>query len=231
MAIRIFFEYNNRLIQLPVNPGELEIVLPGKNKSLEIVKLGDVSLLGTPGLKTCKLASFFPKNANAPYVLTSGDFKNPDFYVEFFESVMYGELPMRMIVTDTPINMLVSLENFTHSKNAMTDDEEFSISVKEYKTSVSKVLQLSLTSNTKVLASSTSATQRPQTGYAIGDVVIVSGNYWYNSYGANPHGTFKNFEGKINHIVADKSRQYRFHITSLSGGAKGWVSESQLSRK
>ncbi len=40
MAIRFFFEFDNQIVQLPVNPEEIVVKSPGNNKTEEIVKLG-----------------------------------------------------------------------------------------------------------------------------------------------------------------------------------------------
>ena len=44
MSIGIFMEYANELIQLPVNPEELEVVKEGSNDTTEVVKLGEISI-------------------------------------------------------------------------------------------------------------------------------------------------------------------------------------------
>ena len=59
--------------------------------------------------------------------------------------------------------------------------------------------------------------------------VTVNGNYYSSSYGAGPHGTFSGFRGKISRIVAnDPQRPCPYHITTSSGGARGWVKKAQI---
>lgn len=238
MALRLFFEYNNVAVQLPVNPPTLSMECGGKNDQVEIVSIGDINLLRSPKLHTIKVESFLPAtiNKNAPYVLTSGAFKDPQFYIDFFEKVRADKKPIRFIVTDTKINLLMAIESFTYTLNAGDDDVTYSLELTEYKPYAPKVVVIQVvaaatTTNTasNTVAATTPAT-RPPTGLAVGDVVTVNGNYWYSSWGANPHGTFNNFKGKISMIVADRTRKYRYHITTLTGGYRGWVAENQISR-
>jgi len=233
MAIRFFFEFNNQVVQLPVNPEEIMITSSGNNKTKEIVKLGEINLLRQKKLETLVIESFLPNDANAPYVLTKGKFEKPQFYIDFFEKIRAGKKPFRFIISDTKINMLAAIEDLEYGLKAGDDDIHYSLNIKEYQPFSSKVVKITLPANKAEPAKVTPppATERPKTGFAIGDIVIANGNYWYTSYGDNPHGTFKNFTGKISHIVADKNRKYRYHITTLSGGYRGWVAESQIKHK
>ena len=85
MAIRFFFEFKNQVVQLPVNPEEIMLSSPGSNKTEEIVKLGEINLLREKKLEACTIEGFLPINANAPYIVTSGQFQKPQFYLDFFE--------------------------------------------------------------------------------------------------------------------------------------------------
>ena len=232
MAIRFFFEFNNQVVQLPVNPEEIMINSSGNNKTEEIVKLGEINLLRQKKLEAFMIECFLPIDSSAPYVLTKGKFQKPQFYIDFFEQIRQEKKPFRFIVSDTKINMLASIEDLEYGLKAGDDDTHYSLSIKEYRPFSSKVVKITLPATKSEPAKVTApAPKRPKTGFAIGDTVIANGNYWYSSYGANPHGTFKNFTGKISHIVADKNRKYRYHITTPSGGYRGWVAKSQIKHK
>lgn len=232
MAIRFFFEFNNQVVQLPVNPEEIMINSSGNNKTEEIVKLGEINLLRQKKLEAFMIECFLPTDSSAPYVLTKGKFQKPQFYIDFFEQIRKEKKPFRFIISDTKINMLASIEDLEYGLKAGDDDIHYSLSIKEYRPFSSRVVKITLPATKSKPAKVTApAPERPKTGFAIGDTVVANGNYWYSSYGANPHGTFKNFTGKISHIVADKSRKYRYHITTPSGGYRGWVAENQISHK
>ena len=55
-------------IYLPVNPSKLEIKASGNNSNLNIVNLGDISILKTPGLKEISFESFIPVQNSGTYV-------------------------------------------------------------------------------------------------------------------------------------------------------------------
>lgn len=234
MAIRFFFQYDNRVVQLPVNPPSLSIESAGNNKSIEIVSLGEITVLRKKKLSACSIECFFPAtiNKNNPYVLTQGSFEDPQFYVDFFEGVREARKPMRFIVTDTDINMLVSIENFTQTRNAMDDDLSYKLDLKQYRNYGPKqvVIQEATPTTVTVTTPTPAAATREPTGFAVGDTVIANGKYWYDSYGSSPYGIAKNKQVKIMLIVADTTRKYRYALTTLTGGLLGWVAESQLSR-
>lgn len=234
MAIRFFFEFNNQVVQLPVNPEEIQVKSSGNNKTEEIVKLGEINILRKKKLQTISFECFFPKDSSPPYVLTKGKFKDGDFYIEFFEKIRASNKPARFIISDTKINMMMGIESLNYGYEGGDEDLHYSISLKEAPPYGAKIVKIKLPENKSEPAKVTpppKAPPRPKTGFSIGDTVIANGKYWYTSYGDNPHGTFKNFTGKISHIVADKNRKYRYHITTPSGGYRGWVAESQIKHK
>lgn len=232
MAIRFFFEFENQVVQLPVNPGKIMLSSSGSNKTEEIVKLGEINLLREKKLTECTIEGFLPAYLNAPYIVTSGRFEPPEFYLEFFEKIRASKTPCRFIISDMDINMLVSIEKLEHGLTAGDPDTQYSMSLKEFRPFSAKTVAIKLpTAPTDPPKIEKPAPERPKTGFSIGDNVIANGKYWYSSYGDSPFGTFSNFTGKISHIVADKNRKYRYHITTQSGGYRGWVAESQIKHK
>lgn len=138
--IRIFFNYENQTIQLPVNPSEIAINTSSNIKSMEMVELGEISILKGQKLKEFKFGSFLPNEDKYPFILTKGDFREPQFYIDFFSKIIEDRKPCRFIVTDTNVNMLVSIVSFNHKRIAGDDDTIFDISLKEYRESRTRVL-------------------------------------------------------------------------------------------
>ena len=59
--------------------------------------------------------------------------------------------------------------------------------------------------------------------------MTVNGDYYYSSWGAQPHGTFSGFRGKISRIVTtDPQRPYPYHIATPAGATRGWVTQGQI---
>lgn len=231
MAIRFFFEYGNTLIQLPVNPESIAIKHSGNNRTEEVVKLGEVNIIKDTKLKDCSFNCFFPATSIAPYVLTKGKFEQPQFYIDFFNKIRKEKQPCRFIVSDLSINMLVSIENFEYSIEAGDDDVHYTINLKEYRTYAPKVMRLLVDPVNPPIASVSKEKRAPAPkSFSVGDAVRATGKYTADSYGGGRSGTFpKDFVGKITIIVADKSRARRYHISTPQGGARGWVTDTQIS--
>lgn len=47
-------------VKLPVPPPSYEVENPYNNTTIQINNIGDINMIGTPGLKTLKFNSFFP---------------------------------------------------------------------------------------------------------------------------------------------------------------------------
>lgn len=228
MAIRFFLEYQNLVVQLPVNPEALAVKIEGSNKTTEVISLGEINLLRQSKLAALTIESFLPQNADAPYVVTSGEFKLPQFYLNFFNKVRDDKKPCRLIITDTPVNFLVSIESLQYGLKGGDDDIYYSLELREYRTYGAKKITITEpTTETGVVTSP----PRPPVGFAVGDLVTVDGKGYYTSYGASPTTTFNSYAGKISIIVASTTRPYRYHITSPTGSMRGWVAKSQLKHR
>lgn len=236
MDIKFFFEYNNEIIQLPVNPPSVVVKSPGTNKTAELVTLGEINILREKALQTLEFTCFFPVDTKSP--LIAGGVNTaaaPKKYVTFFDNIRKNKKPCRLIITGVDINMQVSIEDFGAGVTAGDDDLQYSISLKEYKEYTTKLVKTQIPGSPGVNTDGTVSyvTQqeeaRAKTGFAIGDKVSVTGYWWYNSYGDTPRGQApQGFIGKISHLVSDTSRKYRYHITDLNGGYKGWVGGDQI---
>lgn len=233
MSVMFYFNYKWAVLPLPVNPESIEVRVAGTNKTTEIVKLGEINILRDVKLAEMTIESFFPATADGPWVLTKTLFAKPQVYKRLFEELRKEKKPCRLVVSGVGINMEVSVESFEWSMEAGDPDMHYKLQLKEYKPHTIKTVGVKQNNAVKVIVptvgiSTGGNTARQKTGFAIGDTVVVNGKYWYDSYGASPSGTFKNYTGKISKVVADKKRKYRYHITTPSGGWRGWVSESQI---
>ena len=110
----IFLSVNNReqILQLPVVPAEFTITKPRKNDTFETASQGDLKLLGTEGLKGITINSFFPVRDYT--FLRSRAYKGFE-YVYIIDTWLDAKLPIRLIVTETPINMAVTVDNFEYT--------------------------------------------------------------------------------------------------------------------
>ena len=180
--IRIFFKYENNIVQLPINPEKLEIEMKADIKSIETVGIGDISLIKGQKLRSLKISSFLPSDNKYPFILTKGDFKEPKFYIDFFSKIISDKKPCRLVITDTEINMLMSIESFNHNYQGGDDDVYFDIDLQEYKEHRIKVLSSSSannnTSNSNLYTNITS--NRPVDRYIPKTYTVVKGDNLWN---------------------------------------------------
>ena len=147
----IYLSVNNRedILKIPVLPAEYTISKPQGLQTFETVSKGELQLIGTPKLKGITITSFFPIR-DYPY-LRDTSMKGQD-YVYKIDTWILQKLPIRLIITDTPINMVVAVKNFQYTtktdgdlwytleleqfnllgyENPQTDDEE-ELTVSQY---------------------------------------------------------------------------------------------------
>lgn len=180
--ISIIFKYDNRLVQLPVLPESIQRNRPGTNKKSSVVKLGEITNIGLLGLEDLQINSFFPAQPY-PFVQTKGQFEGPEFYIDFFQQIRKDRRPVRMIVTDTDLNVLVSIEDFSTTRRWGTDDIDYVLKVKEYREHTIKMLSAtgttSSTGNVSPVSITDSNSNRPVEKTIPTTYTVVSGdNLW-----------------------------------------------------
>jgi hypothetical protein len=128
--VDIFLSVNNReqIIQLPAVPSEFTITKPQKNEVFETASRGDLKLLGAAGLKGIVINSFFPVR-DYPF-LRSTAFKGFE-YVYFIDLWLRDRLPIRLVITDTPINMAVTVDDFQYTI-AQSGDLQYTMTLSEF---------------------------------------------------------------------------------------------------
>lgn len=226
MAIGVYMEYGNLIIQFPVNPEEISFKTSGNNETIEVVKLGEVNIAKDMKLSTIEFESFLPLNNVYPFILTKNKFKKPKFYIDFINKVRVDKKPIRFIVSDTNINILALIEDFQYTYKAADDDTHFSISLKEYREIKVKTITISNNTSSRPVQKTESLRAAPiNKNVTTGCSVIVNGTLHRDSYGSGPGMTLKDYKGKVNFVV-DDGRGYPYHVTNTSGGYMGWVKKS-----
>lgn len=227
MEVRFFFEFKNEVIQLPVNPFSISINSGGGNKNEEIISIGEINILRDRKLKNISFESFFPANKEHPYVLTKNEFKNGEFYLEFFDKIRKEKEPCRFIVSGLDINLLCSIEDLQYRYEGGDEDVHYSIQLKEFILYEAKKVTISERGEVQQEASNV----RQKTDFAIGNEVIANGKIYANSNGGLQVGVVKEFKCKVLYIDIDKESMYNYYISDIMGIPKGWVSKEQLSFK
>lgn len=228
MDIGFFISYYDRVVQLPVNPEKVNVKYSGNNKTSEVIKLGQINLLKDRQLGTISFESFFPEEDWFSGVRTRGDFKKPEFYKEFIETIIKDKKPCRLIITGINISMKCSIESFEYYHQAGDhEDAYYTLEFKEYRDYHITEIELNSTSKKPVSTSTSSGSSTAQPAKITkGCTVILNGTVHRDSYGAKPGKTFKNYKGKVNFINTKSSHPY--HVTTLSGGWLGWVTKESV---
>ena len=193
-----------------------------------------------PNLKVISWESYFPQSSSDPLALNTGNFWEPQKYIDFFEQIMKNGDVVRFVANrymedgeplfDTNIQCLITSFE-TQEKGGMTGDIFYSIELSEYRDYTPATVQIQLPTPTQPAATveTEPARETPKTEIVVGSIVICNGKYYASSYQDEPHGTFSNFRGKVAKIITtDPNRPLPYLITTESGGGRGWVAKSQI---
>lgn len=110
----IYLSVNNRadVMCLPVLPSSFTISKPQSTEVFETVSRGELQLIGVPKLKGITISSFFPVRDYS--YLRDTSMKGWE-YVYKIDTWIEQKLPIRLVITDTPINMAVAVKNFDYT--------------------------------------------------------------------------------------------------------------------
>lgn len=204
--MQFWLSFNNfkESLQLPVNPSSFSFVQGMRNTVLSLAELGELNQIGELGLGTIKIQSFFPKHYG-PYCEYAAI---PDPY-EAAEKIKRWEdskQPIRLIITETNINLPVSIESFEYGEQAKSRDVTFSLDLKEYRFITVKAI--SDTSSARPSDKETPKTYSVKDGdtlWMIAKQTTGNGDNWRNIYdvnqaviGVDPNSIFAGQELVIN---------------------------------
>lgn len=128
----IFLSINNReqIIQLPIVPSEFTLESPFNNETYETINQGEIKLIGKRQLKSISFDSFFPKNH---YSFSRDKTYSGWEYVHLIETWRDREIPVRLIITDTPLNAAWTIDEFEYGVQDGTGDVYYTMSLSEFK--------------------------------------------------------------------------------------------------
>ena len=127
----IYLSVNNRaeVLRLPVLPPEFTVSKSRNNEVFDTVSQGQLKLIGTSALKTISWSSFFPVR-DYPFLRDRSD--TAFGYLYTIDTWYERKLPIRLIITDTPINMAVTIDDFSYTIGK-DGDMKYSITLSEVK--------------------------------------------------------------------------------------------------
>ncbi|MBB6730057.1 LysM peptidoglycan-binding domain-containing protein [Cohnella zeiphila] len=99
-------EASGEKFQLPVNPEEIRISREKQYETVNILALGEIDVAQQEKVKEISFSSFFPKVADLRYCRYA-DVLDPQEAMNRLTSMMNAKQPVRLIITETAVNVLV----------------------------------------------------------------------------------------------------------------------------
>lgn len=129
---QIILSSDNEKFTIPVTPRNYEIKTAQNNETIDILDFGEAMLFGNAKLKRLSFSGFFPHpKHNYPFIV--GDVKTPIECVELLIKWKEAKKPIRVIITDSPVNLMMGLREFTYREQDGTRDIYYKLSFVEYK--------------------------------------------------------------------------------------------------
>ena len=129
--MEIYLGTDDDKIRFPVVPSVIGVNRSNNIDTQSVLKLGEVPIFNGTSLKTIELTSFFP-NQEYSFCDYTG-FMKPYEFSDKIQSWMYEGEPVRIIVTDTPINMQCLIQQFDTVEQDGTRDLYYTLSLLEYR--------------------------------------------------------------------------------------------------
>lgn len=129
---QVILSSNSEKFIVPVTPLNYEIKTAQNNETIDILDFGEAMLFGNAKLKRLSFSGFFP-HPKHDYPFIMGDVKTPIECVELLTKWKEAKKPIRVIITDSPVNLMMGLREFTYREQDGTRDIYYKLSFVEYK--------------------------------------------------------------------------------------------------
>lgn len=129
---QVILSSNGEKLTIPITPRQYEIRTSQNNKIIDILDFGEAMLFGNARLKQLSFSSFFP-HPKHDYPFVIGDVKTPIECVDLLTKWKEAKKTIRVIITDSPLNLMMGLREFTYREQDGTRDIYYKLSFIEYK--------------------------------------------------------------------------------------------------
>lgn len=217
----------NKTFALPVNPKEISIDSATDDKTVSVVKLGQINLIGDEKLKTIEISSILPVDTeDVHYISAENPYDDAQTYIDKLNNIYKSKKQVRLVVTQTKISFKGIMSDFKYGMAEGNDSEwTYTFKLTEYKSH--KAIKVKTPKKKKKKAAKKGKSRsKPPKKISRGSKVIVNGQLHRDSAGRGPGVTERNATRKISLIA--KGAKYPYHIVTLSGGARGWVKKSAV---
>lgn len=122
---------DERLV-LPVTPWKYQAQLSQNNKIVDILDFGEMVVFGNTKLHRLKFSCFFPDTSHE-YRFVVGDIRTPQECLEMLNRWKTSQEPVRVILTDSPVNEVFAIMDINFREKDGTRDIEYDIDLVEYR--------------------------------------------------------------------------------------------------
>jgi LysM repeat protein len=178
-SLQFWLSYNNNAerLRLPVNPETIKISSGHQYNDVNIVTLGEFTVIGKHKLTDISFSSFFPRDYDASYC----EYESlPDPYDTCFNVIgrwKESGNPIRITITGTPINYACTIRKFDfEEKFGSPGDVYYDLQLKEYAFVHVKKVQDVPTASGAPAAKLSAKPQRPNTRVAPTSYTVKAGD-------------------------------------------------------
>ena len=118
-------------LKLPVNPENFAEEQSHNNPRFETFAMGEIKANGRRRLKAITLSAFFPHKYQS--FCTYRDFPNPYECKALIEKWKDENKPIRLLITETDINLAVTIDSFVTGERDGTGDIYYTLELSEYR--------------------------------------------------------------------------------------------------
>ena len=129
---QIIIEGPTGRLVIPVTPAKYTVGDGQKNKVVDITQVGEALVFGMPKARTLSFSCFFPSLTH-DYPFVVGDYTDPAACVEKLTEWKASRKPVRVIITDSPVNMQMGIMEFSYWEQDGSRDIYYTLNFMEYK--------------------------------------------------------------------------------------------------
>jgi hypothetical protein len=222
--------HQNKTVEMPVAPAEFSFTNTRDNKTTQVLKLGQINEIGTKDLHDFTFDLLIPVHLKVSYVTAQKVLGSARAYLDFIGGWQDSKKPGKLVITDLNYSFPVTVEDFTiNMKDGNSNEYVVNLKLREWRDYSAKKVSIKEVNNTYITPAPGGVRPAPPAtggggggGLGVGRTVIVNGQLHRDSYGSGPGLTERNATRRIS-IVAN-GRPFPYHVTTLEGGWRGWVS-------
>ena len=119
-------------LALPVTPEKYQITTSQQNKTYDLLDFGEALVFGNAKLQRLKFSGFFPALYHQ-YPFVVGMRKSPQACVNQIMKWKESKKPVRVLITDSPVNHMMAIMEFNYEERDGTRDIYYKLNFTEYK--------------------------------------------------------------------------------------------------